>query len=130
MTISPVPWSKNMKETSAPKLLERGRFDQNKRAFPFFDTDRKDNEEIPFIEVTRSSVTFYLQTGPIKEYGVNGCQIDDMIKFVLDTISVFNEKFPCQENENALKNLQKAWKWLAMRKMDREARQVEGTNQD
>lgn len=98
-------------------------FDFAKQAFPF------KNEGLPNgINVTDTSVTFVLQRGPVKEYGNNGCQIDDMIKFVRKTLEVFNSKVPCRENSLAITKLQEAELWLLQRYMNRVKRDVEGTS--
>jgi hypothetical protein len=43
-------------------------------------------------------ITFTIQSGPVKEFGVNGCQIDDVIAWAKDKIEQFNATFPCREN--------------------------------
>ena len=72
---------------------------------------------------------FTLQDGPIREVGRNGVQIDEVIEFARKTIDGFNKAFPCRENSIVLTKLDEALLWLMKRKLDREARQVEGTNQ-
>lgn len=69
-----------------------------------------------------------IQKGPIKEFGVNGCQVDDVIQWCRDLISRLNNDFPCRENALALTKLDEAILWLRERKRDREARNVEGLN--
>ena len=39
-----------------------------------------------------------------------------------------NSDFACKENEKAIEKLQESLMWLRKRTMDREARNVEGTN--
>lgn len=92
--------------------------------------DRKFIEEVgwPQVHGQVSSVKFTIQSGPIKEFGVNGCQIDDVIRWAKETIEVFNEKFPCHENRTAIDKLNDVLSIFAKRKADREKRQVEGTN--
>lgn len=71
-----------------------------------------------------------LQDGPIGKNGVNGCQIDDVILFCRDKVLEFNSaKFSCRENAMAITKLDEALMWLQRRTQNREARQVEGTNQ-
>lgn len=96
------------------------------RAYPYADTV----EEGAFIHVFPEGVTFLGQRGPIKEVGVNGCQIDDLITFALGTIQTFNKKFPCRENSLAITKLEEALHWLDARKRDREARYVEGYDKE
>lgn len=76
-----------------------------------------------------NSLSFNLQRGPIKENGVNGCQVDTIIAAAGVILGGLNRQFPCAENEEAIKHLDAALDALARRKRDREARNVEGTNQ-
>lgn len=73
------------------------------------------------------SVTFTLQSGPIKEYGVNGCQIDDVIQWARDRMELYNKYAPCRENALVITKLDEAILWLMKRRLEREARGVEGT---
>jgi len=82
----------------------------------------------PQVHGQTSTVTFQIQSGPIKEFGVNGCQIDDVIAWVKDKIEGFNKAYPCRENSVIITKLDEALLWSLKRKMDREKRQVEGTN--
>lgn len=104
------------------KTMEQ--FDPKQRAYPF-----DDGEASPGVYVNDNSVTFTGQRGPIKEVGVNGCQIDDMIRFSRMTVEAFNKQFPCRENSIAITKLQEAELWLLQRKLDREARGVEGKSE-
>ena len=125
-----LPWSENIRANatlsdspvSIPKLMKADEFDVKERAFPFEDSDD------PFISVTAESVTFRMQRGPIKEVGVNGCQIDDMVKFVAETVRALNAKFPCRENSVAITKLDEAMLWFEARRLDRVARGTEGLN--
>jgi hypothetical protein len=118
-----LPWSKNVGVPLEP--IKASDFNLKTRAFPFEDSP-SDEKRHRFIEVNSQGVYFKLQAGPIQEVGVNGCQIDDMVKFVTDTIRTFNEKFPCRENALAITKLEEASLWLMARQLDREARKVEG----
>jgi len=109
------------------------------RAYPYADTPKEHLEfggvggqelMAPYIVVNPGSVLFIGQRGPIKEVGVNGCQIDDLIVFVLGTLQTFNKKFPCRENSLAITKLEEALHWLESRKRDREARNVEGFDKE
>ncbi len=83
-----------------------------------------------FIEVNPeyNSIVFRLQKGPIKEVGVNGCQVDTMIEAAKMIIDGLNQKHPCEENAMALAALQSALEWLAVRTKNRTERGVEGTS--
>lgn len=67
-----------------------------------------------------------IQNGPIKENGVNGCQIDALIETALLMLSRLNEKFPCLENKNAMSCLGSALRFLDKRRIEREKRGVKG----
>lgn len=74
-------------------------------------------------------VEFTIQNGPIKEVGVNGCQIDDVVRWARDKVQGFQDAFPCVENENAIDFLNSALDEFNARRLSREKRNVEGTNQ-
>ncbi len=74
-----------------------------------------------------STVSFQIQSGPIKQFGENGCQIDDVILWAKEKIEGFNKDFPCRENSLIITKLEEALLWSLKRKLDRESRKVEGT---
>ncbi len=76
-----------------------------------------------------NSISFTIQNGPIKEHGVNGCQVDTLIETAMVIIEGLNKNFPCAENDIAVEFLDSALHSLALRKKRREARNVEGTSQ-
>jgi len=77
----------------------------------------------------KNRLTFQIQNGPIKENGVNGCQVDTLIHVAKHIIFHLNEKFPCDENKHVLNGLQSAINWLNERKANREFRGVEGKDE-
>ena len=83
-----------------------------------------------YIEVNHkhNAITFKIQDGPIKEKGVNGCQVDHLIMTSIAMIEGLDIKYPCRENAEALTKLEEALMWLDNRKKDREQRGVEGYN--
>jgi hypothetical protein len=83
----------------------------------------------PQVHGEQSSVTFTIQSGPIKEFGVNGCQIDEVIAWAKEKIEGFNAAFPCRENSLVITKLEEALMWSMQRKLNREKRGVEGLNQ-
>lgn len=97
---------------------------EDERAYPFPNGEYK-----PYIIINDGSVTFIGQGGPIKEVGVNGCQIDDIIEFAKDVLTVFNQRVPCRETSMMITKLDEALLWSLKRKIDREKRNVEGTSQ-
>ncbi len=73
-----------------------------------------------------NSLSFTLQNGPIKENGVNGCQVTDVLEVCRMIIAGLNEQFPCRENAITLTKLDEALLWQGKRTQDRERRGVEG----
>lgn len=76
-----------------------------------------------------NSLSFTIQNGPIKEVGVNGCQVDTIIEAAKLIIEGLNKQFSCSENEVAILRLNQALFQLHKRKLEREQREVEGTSQ-
>ena len=71
-----------------------------------------------------------IQQGPIKEVGVNGVQVDDVIEWCKDMITKFNSQASCRENAMVITKLDEALHWLDHRTKDREGREVEGTYEE
>lgn len=72
--------------------------------------------------------TIQLQSGAIKESGVNGVMGEDLIAMVLVRLEEFqNTEFRCRENACAITKLEEAMMWLRKRTNGRENRGVEGT---
>lgn len=69
------------------------------------------------------------QEGPVKEFGVTGCQNEDLLAIVIDRLECFQTgKYDCMENSMALDAAKEAMLWLNDRTKDRTERGVEGTN--
>lgn len=87
--------------------------------------------EESFIQIDHhfNMIQFKIQMGPIKESGVNGCQVDTIIEAAKKILEGLNEQFPSEYNTKALSGLQYAIDSLKLRTEDREARGVEGTSQ-
>lgn len=81
-----------------------------------------------YINDETNTIGFRIQNGPIKEVGVNGCQVDLLIEAARMIIEGLNEQYPCVENSRALQHLMSALGALHKRKEDRESRGVEGFN--
>jgi hypothetical protein len=71
-------------------------------------------------------VSFQIQSGPIGEVGLNGCQHVEMIEFVKCLIQLFNKNVPCRENDMSIIRLDEALKWQELRTIVREKNGVEG----
>lgn len=84
-----------------------------------------------YIEINDSgnAITFNIQEGPIKEKGVNGCQVEDIVAVAKHIIEQLNAKFPCRENAMMITKLDEAIMWSKKRTADREARNVEGKSE-
>lgn len=83
-----------------------------------------------YVRHDKNSLSFTLQDGPIKENGVNGCQVDTIIAAARKILEGLNNEHPCRENALALTKLDEALLWLEARRKDREKRGVEGQDQD
>lgn len=93
-------------------------FDESVRPFNFVYLRRDVN-----------SISFNLQRGPIKEHGVNGCQIDTIIEVAKHLLEEMNAgEFRCRENSCAITHLDEALNWLEARRRNRTRRGVEGTS--
>ena len=96
--------------------------------YKWFEKDIRPNNFI-YVRHDVNSLSFTLQNGPVKEVGVNGCQVDTIIKAATVMLEGLNKNFPCRENAVAITKLQEAAMWLEKRRKDREVRGVEGFSQ-
>lgn len=78
--------------------------------------------------ISISKIEFQLQNGPIKEAGLNGLDISDLIYIASRIIVKFNKECPCAENQKTFNLLQEAIEWQLKREKDRIEREVEGTS--
>jgi hypothetical protein len=93
--------------------------------YHLFDEQIRPNNFI-YVRHDVGSISFNLQNGPVKEVGVNGCQVDTLIETAKIIIEKLNAEFPCRENSMVVTKLDEALLWLLKRKLDREKRGVEG----
>ena len=69
------------------------------------------------------------QSGPIKEFGINGLTHETLLAIVIDRLeSLQCGPFACKENAMALADARGALQWLHKRTLDRYTRGVEGEN--
>lgn len=108
---------KGIKEIGGFKVLNTNEYEKEIRPNTFICV----NDE-------KNSISFTIQNGPIKENGVNGCQVDTIIETARIMITNLNKKFPCDESFDAISNLDNALFHLKIRKQNRELRGVEGYN--
>ena len=66
------------------------------------------------------------QSGPVAEYGVNGAQVQDVIRVAMERLDQLNRELPCRENRLALASLREAVMDLDERTRARRAQDVEG----
>jgi hypothetical protein len=81
----------------------------------------------------KNSISFTLQKGPVKEVGLNGCQVDTLIhvaKRMLEEFQNMDEgKYRNRHNAIAITKLEEAIHRLDDRSRERVERGVEGTSQ-
>jgi hypothetical protein len=112
----------DLRKICPEKFNESGAMD-----YKWFEKDIRPHNFI-YIRRDVNSISFTLQNGPVKEYGVNGCQVDTLIEAAKKIIEGLNSYFPCPENGIAIDYLELALHSLERRKKDRECRGVEGQN--
>lgn len=104
------------------KFNESGAMDWN-----WFEKEIRPSHFI-YVRKDKNSIAFTVQNGPVKQVGVNGCQVDEIIEAAKLIIEGLNKNFSCRENSMAITKLDEALLWLKKRKFDREQRNVEGYN--
>ena len=102
--------------------------DSGSMNYQWFEKDIRPNNFI-YVRHDVNSISFTIQNGPVKEVGVNGCQIDTIVEAAKTIIEGLNKNFPSRENAMAITKLDECLMWLDKRTKDREKRQVEGTSQ-
>lgn len=111
-----------LREKFPEKFNESGGMD-----YAWFEAEIRPTNFI-YVRQDKNSLSFTLQNGPVKEHGVNGCQVDTVIETAKLILEGLNKNFPCRENALAITKLDEALLWLGKRKADREKRGVEGQN--
>jgi len=107
-----------------------------KALLKFHELQTPENVPFPFIAIDNMEdekgvapiVKFTIQSDPISEVGVNGCQALDMLVYTKCLFESLNDAFPCSENVETLIHLARAMDYQDKRTADRLARQVEGQN--
>lgn len=102
------------------KFNESGSMD-----YEWFEKQIRPNKFI-YVRNDVNSISFTIQNGPVKQNGVNGCQVDTLISTAQIMIEQLNKDYPCQENEQAIDGLETALIALRNRKHNREIREVQG----
>lgn len=96
---------------------------ENRNKFFIEIENAKDEKGVPPV------VKFTIQSDPISEVGVNGCQAIDMLEYVKCLFKSLNEAFPCRENSLTITKIEEAIHWQEARTKDRMQRNVEGKNE-
>lgn len=109
-----------LREKFPEKFNESGAMD-----YKWFEKDIRPHNFI-YVRHDVNSISFTVQNGPIKEVGLNGCQVNEIIETAKVILEGLNKKFPCRENSSAITKLDEALMWLEKRTKDRESRGVEG----
>lgn len=112
----------DLREKFPEKFNESGAMD-----WQWFESEIRPKNFV-YVRHDKNSLSFTIQNGPIKENGVNGCQVDTVIEAAKAIIEGLNKNFPCRENAMVITKLDEALMWLNKRKQDRISRGVEGEN--
>ena len=110
----------DLREKYPDKFEESGQMN-----WEWFEKEIRPNKFI-YVRNDKNSLSFTIQNGPIKEVGLNGCQVVDVIAVAKKIIEELQAKFPCRENAMTITKLDEALMWQDKRTADREARNVEG----
>lgn len=90
--------------------------------------ETKRGTESDYILVYGNDITVTIQDGPIKEVGVNGIQVTDLLSLCKEIYKSLNVAYPCRENSLTITKIEEAIHWQDARTKDRESRGVEGKN--
>jgi hypothetical protein len=82
-----------------------------------------------FVTLEGSKIDFIIQDGTIKDNGINGVQVTDMLDFTLKVYQSLNSEVPCPENDLTIKYLSDAKDVQDSRTKNRIKRGVEGTSE-
>ena len=92
-----------------------------------FTSNEKDVEGHQYVIVAGVKSTLLdFQQGAIKEAGLNGITNESLLDVIIHRMNYLNKRFPCIENENAIKCLNDALSHLNARTSQRISRGVEG----
>lgn len=83
-------------------------------------------ENVDDVKGVSPIVKFTIQSDPISEVGINGCQATDMLIYAKCLFESLQDVLPCEENFITIRSLSEAIKWQRLRTMNRNRRGVEG----
>jgi len=78
------------------------------------------------VEDDPAYLSIQFQNGPVKEHGVNGVQLPQVLRICLARYQMLNKSFPCRENSIVITKLQEALMWDDERTAKRTRQGVEG----
>lgn len=76
--------------------------------------------------VAKAGMQIKFQSGPIKEHGENGVQIEDVVGAAIERLRYVNGLMACRENAVALTHFETGLLWLNKRTAERKKQGVEG----
>ena len=120
----PIVVMDELREKFPDKFNESGAMD-----YEWFEKDIRPNYFV-YVRHDVNSISFTLQSSPVRETGINGCQVETLIHTALLMLKGLNAKVGCVENDNAINKLEMALHWLGERTKDRQQRGVEGTSKE
>ena len=120
----PVIVMDELRDKYPDKFNESGAMD-----YKWFEKDIRPNYFV-YVRHDVNSISFTLQSAPIGEVGVNGCQVDTIIEAAKLMLERLNSKLSCRENAIAITKLDEALMWLNERTKKRIKRGVEGTSKE
>jgi hypothetical protein len=122
----------DLREKHPRKFNESGGMD-----YKWFEKEIRPHNFV-YVRQDKNSIAFTIQNGPVKEKGVNGCQVDTLIHAAKRILEELNRRptreeqaagqkdYSTRETSLAITKLQEAIFWLDERTRDRRERDVEG----
>jgi hypothetical protein len=109
--------------------VEKALLKYNEDCYPEVPTTFIKLENTEDVKGVAPIVSFTIQSDPIGEVGVNGCQALDMLKYTKFLFQSLNDAFPCRENALTITKIEEAIHWQEARTRNRTKRGVEGKNE-
>jgi len=109
--------------------VEKALLKYNEDCYPEVPTTFIKLENTEDVKGVTPIVSFTIQSDPIGEVGVNGCQALDMLKYTKCLFQSLNDVFPCRENALTITKVEEAIHWQEARTRNRTKRGVEGKNE-
>lgn len=87
------------------------------------------NKYLKFAFINGVEIRFNVQTGPVGEFGKNGLDLTFLLEYILNIYTLFNNKFPCEENDITIEYITRALIQQRLRTENRKSRNVEGVDE-